>query len=304
VGLLVVALFVTAAAHSHMDTVSRVEEGEWIVPSPEHARFFSLGFDSLLADYYWLMAVQRVGAEHGDTTQHAPLIGRLIGNVTALDPWVDHPYRFASFWLTDSLQSVGVANRLLEQGIAYNPLDWRNAYYLGFNYFFYLEDNARAAEYLDRAARLPGSPVYLGALVARLRNDLGGIDVAASFLRDLVRNSEDGYQRAANLKALDEIDTERAARFLDAARTRYWGRHGRDIERVEDLLAGPDPVIRALPPAHPQFAAEEWLIDPESARIVSSFYGNRYELHIHPVDRARMDQWRARRASEEVEESI
>ena len=53
---------------------------------------------------------------------------------------------------------------------------------------------------------------------------------------------EDKYKRAEYLKALDEIQIEERARFLDAARAEYWRRNGRDIERVADLLAGPDPM--------------------------------------------------------------
>lgn len=288
--VLLLAVGTTGFAHARMDTASRIEESDGWVPQPEQLRYSTFGFDSLVSDYYWLMTVQLVGGERGRTEQHARLIGRLIDNVTTADPWVDHPYRFASFWLTDSVESVREANRLLERGIAFNPLEWRNFYYLGFNYFFYLEDNARAAEYLHQAAGLEGSPHYLEALVARLRSDIGGLDIAASFLAELARTAEDEYARASHLKALDEIRTERAALFLDDARTKYWERNGRDIERVEDLAMGPDRVLAGLPPAHPEFAGWEWELDAEG-RIVSSYYGSRYEIHIHPLDLERRRQW-------------
>ena len=69
---------------------------------------------------------------------------------------------------------------MLERGIAYHPLDWRNRYYLGFNHFFYLEDNVAAADAMESAIDLEGAPRYLGSLVARLRADLGGIEMAAA----------------------------------------------------------------------------------------------------------------------------
>ena len=293
IGVLVLAVLTTGFSHSRMDTASHLDEGDQWVPKPEQLRDWTFGFDSLVSDYYWLMTVQLVGGERGNTAQHAPLIGRLIDNVTTVNPWVDHPYRFASFWLTDSVESVREANRLMERGIAFNPLEWRNFYYLGFNYFFYLEDNARAAEYLNTAAKLPGSPHYLGTLVARLRNDVGGLDVATSFLSELARTAEDEYARASHLKALDEMLTERAARSLDEARMKYWEANGRDIERVEDLAVGSGRVLVDLPPAHPQFEGWEWALDT-NGRIVSSYYGSRYELHIHPLDRERRKKWRSR----------
>ena len=144
--LLALAVATTGAAHARMSTQSRAFGGELYVPRPEHARFWSLGFAPVLGDLYWLEALQVVGGETGRTDRHAPLIARLIELVTSLDPWVDHPYRFAALWLTDSPRSVERANALLEKAIAYHPREWRNPYYLGFNRFFYLEDRLGAAD--------------------------------------------------------------------------------------------------------------------------------------------------------------
>jgi tetratricopeptide (TPR) repeat protein len=279
-----------------MNTATRIEQDRLFVPEPEHVRLSSLGFDTVVADYYWLQALQLVGGERGDTRKHAELIGQLIDVVTTLDPWVGHPYRFAAVWLTGSEEAVRDANRLLERGIAYDPRDWRNRYHLGFNHFFYLEENRRAADVLEEALPLEGVPNYLGALVARLRLDHGGLEMAAGFLSELVRNAQDEYARAEYLKALDEIETERRARYLDAAREEYWRRHGEDIESVEDLRRGAEPIVRQLPAAHPQFDFTRWVLDEASGQIVSSYYGKRYELHTTPRDAARRERWRKLRA--------
>ncbi len=292
VALTLVALVTTGSVHAHMDTTARIERGETFVPRPDRARAMALGFDSVVADYYWLMAVQAVGGSvggHDFPTEH---IGRLIDVVTTVDPWVDHPYRFAALWLTDDEANVRRANRLLLRGIAHHPTDWRNRYHLGFNHFFYLEENQRAADVLETAIPLSGSPRYLGPLVARLRTSGGGLETAAAFLQELDRTAEDEYSRAEYQKALDEIQTERAARFLDAARDAFERRFGRDIERVEDLVTGPNPVLRGLPPAHPQLDGFRWRLNRETAEIVSSFYRKRYQLHVHPSDRLRQEHWR------------
>ena len=299
------AALVTGLAHARMPTPARSERGETLVPRPDRARLASLGFRALVADYYWLLAVQVVGGADQGIDDQAGLLGRLIDVATRVDPWVDHAYRFAAVWLTDSEASVRTANRLLERGIAYHPDEWRNRYHLGFNHFFYLEDEARAAEALEGALGLEGAPPYLGGLVARLRSDRGGLEAAATFLVEMARSSDNPYSRAGYLKALDEVVTERAARDLDAARTDYWRRHGRDIARVADLLAGPDPVLRSLPPAHPHFGDRfEWSLDPDSGQIVSSFYGKRYGVHIHPLDAARRERWRAEREGGAPEEGV
>lgn len=291
-GVLVAAVLVTAASHPGMNAESRVQQGEMFVPHPAEARVSSLGFQALMSDYYWLAAVQVVGRERAGIGEHAPLIARLIDVVTALDPWVDHPYRFAAVWLTESIESVLRANTLLERGIAHHPNEWRNRHYLGFNYFYYLSDNRRAAQILEQAARLPGAPAYLATLVAKLRTDREGLDTAAAFLNELADSSDDPYARAQHLKALDEVETERQARRLDRARALYRQRTGRDIERVEDLVSGPNPVLRRLPPAHPHFQGFEWTLTPETGEIHSSFYRGRFRTHVHRRYREQKERWR------------
>ena len=59
----VACVWATGFVHGRMDTTARVERGSLFVPRPEVARVTALGFDAVLADYYWLQAVQVVGQE-------------------------------------------------------------------------------------------------------------------------------------------------------------------------------------------------------------------------------------------------
>jgi len=292
--LLAAAIAATGWLHAGLGAASVSEDDALRVPTPAHARLAALGFDPVVADYYWVQALQVVGGTTGSVEQYSKLIGDLIEVVTALDPWVDHPYRFAAMWLTSSYEDVRRGNALLDRAVAYHPLDWRNRFYLGYNHFFYLEDNARAAEVLEPAISLEGAPNYLGAFVARLQADGGDLDTAAYFLRELIRNAPDEYVRAEYLKAFDEIETERRARLLDRARVAYWKQNRRDIQRVEDLWQGEGRVIQAPPPPHPHFKGFHWMLDEESNEIVSSFYKTRYELHVHPLDAERQALWQKR----------
>ena len=74
---------------------------------------------------------------------------------------------------------------------------------------------------------------------------------------------------------------------LDGARAEYWKRNGHDIQKVSDLLAGPHPVLKQLPRAQPYLEGFEWVLDPETHEIVSSFYKIRYRLHETETDRQR-----------------
>jgi hypothetical protein len=294
-----VALGATLAAQARFSE-SVAKAAEPAAPEDASTPRIALGFDALVADYRWLQAVQVVGHEGADLIGGAPAIQRLIEEVVALDPFVDHPYRFASLWLVNDLEQVQAANRILERGIAYHPNDWRDRFYLSFNHFFYLGDPAAAARELEGAVDLPGAPRYAGRLLARLRSENDGLEAASAYLEELLRQIEDPWKRAEYEKALDEIETERRARYLDQARGVYRERVGRDIKRVEDLATGRDAVLAELPPEPHGWG---WVVDEKSGRIQSPYYGRRYRLNMNEVDRQRVEHWTGRdplSASEEA----
>lgn len=280
IGLFLAALGATLAAQARLPAPPSADlRGDPLVPRPQAARVAALGFESLLADYFWLRAVQLVGGEAENPDRHARAIGRYAEAVTTLDPWVDHPYRFAALWMSDDPEGVHQANRLLERGIAYHPRDWRNRFYLSFNYLFHLGDTEAAARELEPALGLEGAPLYLGRLLAKLRSAGGDLDAAAAYLQALLDQDQehDQWRRAAYEEALVEIETERRARQLDEARARFAAQNGFDIGRVEDLAWGPHAVLWTLP-AEPNGAG--WAIDAASGRIVSTHYHRRYQVHF------------------------
>lgn len=292
--LLAVALL-TSVAQPRVPTGTLTVRDQAFVPRPEVAKVSAFGFDALIGDYYWLKAVQVVGAASGLIETKGALLGALIDVVTTLDPWVDHPYRFAAVWLVADEAAVRKANDILRRGIAHHPGDWRNRFYLGFNLFFYLDDYEESAEVLEEAMGLPGAPTYLRRLVARLKARGESLGLAASFLQGLLLEARSDEERAQYEAALGEIQTERLARTLDEARERYEERHGCDIEDVEDLTRGPDPVLAELP-REPQGGG--WKLDPSTGRIVSDVLRHRYEAKIDAVNRKKVERVREKVATE------
>lgn len=288
--VLAAAIGATLTAHAHILPIASE------LPAPtQHQRgrmrIPSVGFDVLLGDYLWLRVLQIVGNERTELAASKPEVQHLLESVVALDPFVDHPYRFASLWLTHDADQVRAAMRILERGIAYHPNEWRNRFYLSFSHFFYLGDTEAAARELERAVELPGAPRYLGRLLARLRSETDGLEAAAGYLAELAQQTDDPWKQAEYAKALDEIETERRARLLDQARDAYRKRSGRDIGRVEDLASGPDAVLPRLPDEPNGWS---WKLDEETGQIESAFYGSRYRLNMHATDRQRVERWTGR----------
>ena len=301
VGLVAFMLVVLSIglSHSRIPVKNDLGQAGALVPEPQVARVMSMGFEALVSDYYWLKAVQVAGGNRSTgREEYGNYLARLVDLVTSLNPHVGHAYRFAAVWLTQSEQEVREANRLLRRGIEHHPEDWRNWFYLGFNQFYYLGENEKAADTIAVASDLPRAPAYLSRLVARLKAESGGLEVAEVLLRQMVEDAKDDTSRRGYLSALDEIEIERRARFLDSARERFKELQGRDLGSVSELVLLADPVLLGLPEAYPSSLDVSpgenfrWEIDSDTGLIVSSYYGRRYALNFTPDRAVRLQEWR------------
>ena len=303
IGLLIASVGCAGWAHSRLPIPQPSEGRLGFVPDPNHARALALGFDAILADYQWLRAVQVVGGSPTVDRERARELGQLVDVVTTLNPHVDHPYRFAAIWLTNDEEQVREGMRLLRRATQFHPGDWRNHFYLGFAEFFYLGEYDQAAQSLERAMKLSGAPAYLPRLVARLKAQSGDIEVAEIFLREMLRNSLDPDDQARIQIALDEIEIEYKARYLERARRAYRQLAGRDITSVDELIRAPNRMLEKLPSPEPDAIptslsrGSEWMIDAKTGQIVSTYLGRRYEVNYSGVDRARLEQWQQAKGS-------
>ena len=146
-----------------------------LVPPPNLAKALSLGFDRVLADYYWLIFTQyygdsRVGA---DKFHYAPAYLNLI---LTLDPHFKRAYWFAAFVLAGDMASqskhehnfatmkknLSQAKDILDEGIKANPQDWTIPWIAGFSQYLFAKDYKLAGYYYKMGSKKPGAPDWLG----------------------------------------------------------------------------------------------------------------------------------------------
>ena len=90
----------------------------------------SLGFESLVADVYWIRAVVYYGSMRrvADRQRDYTLLDPLLTFVTTLDPKFRVAYRFGAIFLTEAYPDgpgrPDLAIALLQRGIAANPAAW------------------------------------------------------------------------------------------------------------------------------------------------------------------------------------
>src|SRR5262249_961507 len=135
--------------------------------SPGAVRSLALGFQGLLADIYWMRAVQYYGRR--DEAERRKVrygnLATLLDIATTLDPDRIQAYRFGATFLWEP-EPVGAgqpaeALRLLDKGIERHPADWRLWFDKGFVYFWTLRDYRKAGDVWVATARLPGAPRWI-----------------------------------------------------------------------------------------------------------------------------------------------
>lgn len=195
------------------------------------ARRMSLGFNGLVADWYWMRSLQYVGRKILSHPEQLPLdnlaqlnlklLAPLLDTATTLDPEFLEPYQYAAIVLP--AVDVQEAIRITQKGIDANPNAWRLYQHLGYIYW-QQQDYAAASEIYGRGATIPGAPAWMQAMKAKMMADGGSRATAREiYLRMFEQSSEEQVKDMARgrLLQLDTLDQRDALRkVLGAYQTR------------------------------------------------------------------------------------
>lgn len=206
VGLVILAAAATLSARDRAYPRSVAETRELYLTSGETIGTLGLGFDSVLADVYWIRAIQHYGADQKSrlTTGRYELLGPLIDITTSLDPYFITAYIFGALFLSEPFPAgpnrmdLGVA--LLEKGLQAEPSQWQYAQYIGFLHYWHSGDRQEAARQFDRAAAIPGAPNWLKPLAANMFIEGGDRQTARVMLEALAQSEERWIRELAERK--------------------------------------------------------------------------------------------------------
>ena len=243
------------------------------VPQGEYLRLAVLGYRQVVADLLWIQAIQAMG-ERTVSEEAGHWIAHALDVITTLDPQFVRVYEVGGIALTTLVVLTEESNRLLEKGIRYNPEVWRLPFYLGFNYYFELHDDQKAAEYIARASRLPEAPAYLASFAAQLYVSARTPQVAIDFLGQMYSQTTDENVKRVLEQRLKEIVVERDLQLLEEAVGRYRELYKRAPVRLEELV-GPG-LLRELP--REPFGGR-YLYDPRAQSVRSSEMKERLKMY-------------------------
>jgi hypothetical protein len=225
------------------------------VRSPEFMRRAALSYHALLADVYWIRAIQHYGGTKltNDPNKQYDLLYPLLDLTTTLDPDFDIAYGFGSLFLSEPYPSgpgrPDLSIALLQKALRAQPEKWRFREDLGFIYYWWLKDYVTAAEWFKRAGELPGAPNWLKPLAAVTLAQGGNIATSRALWTEVVNTADQDWLRAQGtfrLRQLDAIDEIAALERVVGdyrARTGSLPRSWTDVIRAGYLTAPPaDPA--------------------------------------------------------------
>jgi tetratricopeptide (TPR) repeat protein len=214
---------------------------------------YSLGANGLLADLYWMRALQYIGdkavksKEKVDMENLRPLNPRLLypllDNATDLDPQFMTVYSYGAIVLPaiDSEQAI----KFTEKGIRDNPGEWKLYQHLGFIYWK-IGDYEKAAEVYGKGAKIEGAPAWLNLMSARLKAEGGSRATSREIYRQMLNEAQDQQVKEAAALRLSELDSQDERDAIRNALENFKARNNRCANNWRELL----PFLETVKPPH------------------------------------------------------
>jgi tetratricopeptide (TPR) repeat protein len=176
---------------------------------------YSLGFEGLLADWYWMQSLQYLG----DKIVKNPEANISLDNLNSLNPRLLYPYLDNATTLDSRFMSVyefgatvlpaidkEKAIKLLEKGIADNPNEWKLYQHLGYIYWR-LGNFEKASETYAVGAKIQNAPIFMRMMAGKTKSEGGSRETARVIYRQMFDEAEDEQvKKTAELRLL-EIDS-------------------------------------------------------------------------------------------------
>ena len=210
----------------------------WI-RSGEAAKRLALGFDTLVADVYWIRAVVYYGGHRRGETRTFDELFPLLDLVTSLDPQFKVAYRFGALFLSEPPPGgpgrPDQAMALLERAVERDG-DWEYYEDIGFVHYWWKHDYAAAAEWFKKAAAQPGAPSWLMPLSATTLAVGGSRESSRQLWTELLNNADASYIQDQARRRLRQLDAMDAIDQLAASLQRFKDREQRMPRTWQELV--------------------------------------------------------------------
>jgi hypothetical protein len=197
---------------------------------------------SLVADYYWLQAIQATGKAGSSTeaTRYLDLF-YYADLVTDLDPKFHKVYTFSGNTIPTNLGretwvNTAEARKILEKGVKHFPEDSTLRLYLAYNLSYFFKEHRAATEHLRIAATLPNVNRFVPEIATRMLAYNRHFDAALEMVKSFRDNETDPELRQRFEDRIQEIYREQVLIQVDDAIAAFKKREGRLPNPLSELV--------------------------------------------------------------------
>ncbi len=152
--------------------------------------FFAGEFKGLMANHILLKIGAFVGSDKKISFDEKEKIRLGLEQALTLDPYFMQTYLLAQALLPWDCHMPEEAIRLLEIPRKHLSWDWRPGYYIGFNYYYFLNNYSKASEIFFETAKIKNSPLLITLLGSRFAIKSKRTKAAIFLLTDMLKDPE------------------------------------------------------------------------------------------------------------------
>ena len=171
-------------------------------------------FKGLMANQILMEIGAFVGSNKKISSDEKEKIRLGLEQALTLDPYFMQTYLFTQALLPWDCQMPEEAIKLLEIPRKHLPWDWRPGYYIGFDYYYFLNNYLKASEAFFETAKIKNSPLLIALLGSRFAVKSKRTEAAILLLTDMLKdpeldkNSKEGIsKRITGLQGVFLIET-------------------------------------------------------------------------------------------------
>lgn len=215
-----------AMPEGYEDTDLTVNGSQW--------KGFAFGMEGLVADYYYMRALQYIGDKVLNSKSdfiniedlrdlNPRLLYPLLTNATDLDPHFIAAYSYGALVLPaiDPEKAIDLAAK----GIANNPDEWRLYQHLGYIYWR-IGRYEKAAETYEKGSQVASAGPFMKMMAASMKTEGGSRETARAIYRQMYEITDDDMVKLTAERKLKELDSLDEREAIDRALADFKERSG------------------------------------------------------------------------------
>ncbi|MCD6454608.1 MAG: hypothetical protein J7L62_04835 [Candidatus Aminicenantes bacterium] len=236
--------------------------GGWIIRLPSRmVKYFSLGYDNVIADTVYIWAIQYFSSAEIDFRTRESNLRKFFEAIWSLDPKYLETYSTAALIANYDFANPRLAIELLMEGYKRNPDAWELLSEAAFYAFKYAKDYQLAHELYLKAYQIKPDPYFL-SMAAGMLEKKNLFKISWQYWWKVYKTDKTGYFRKAAERHLYKLKSKMDIDALSKAVREFKRITGRLPLSLEELRT--KGLVKEIPL---DFYGDPYIYDPETGKI-------------------------------------